>query len=61
MKAYEEAIAATSTDFAPWYIIPSDRKWYRDLAISTLLVQALKDLKMRFPPPEENLDGIVIE
>lgn len=61
MKAYEEAIAATSTDFAPWYIIPSDRKWYRDLAISTLLVQALKDLKMNFPPPEENLDGIVIE
>ncbi len=61
MKAYEEAIAATSTDFAPWYIIPSDRKWYRDLVISTLLVQALKDLKMNFPPPEENLDGIVIE
>jgi PPK2 family polyphosphate:nucleotide phosphotransferase len=61
MTAYEEAIEATSTDFAPWYIIPSDRKWYRDLVIATLLVKALKDLKMSFPPPEENLDNIVIE
>ncbi len=61
MKAYEEAIEATSTDFAPWYIIPSDRKWYRDLVIASLLVKALKDLKMSFPPPEENLDNIVIE
>lgn len=61
MKAYEEAIAATSTDFAPWYIIPADRKWYRDLVISSLLVKALKDLKMSFPSPEENLEGIVIE
>ncbi len=61
MQAYEEAIAATSTNFAPWYIVPSDRKWYRDLVIATLLVKSLKDLKMNFPPPEENLDGIVIE
>lgn len=61
MQAYEEAIAATSTDFAPWYIIPSDRKWFRDLAISSLLVESLRDLKMSFPSPEENLDGILIE
>ena len=61
MQAYEEAIEATSTGFAPWYIIPSDRKWYRDLVIATLLVKSLKDFKMSFPPPEENLDGIVIE
>ena len=61
MKAYEDAIEATSTDFAPWYIVPADRKWYRDLVISTVLVRALKDLKMSFPPPEENLAGLVIE
>jgi PPK2 family polyphosphate:nucleotide phosphotransferase len=61
MQAYEEAITATSTDFAPWYIVPSDRKWYRDLVIATLLVKSLKDLKMSFPPPDENLDGIIIE
>lgn len=61
MKAYQEAIEATSTDFAPWYIIPSDRKWYRDLVISSVLVKALKDLKMSFPPPAEGLDGLVIE
>jgi PPK2 family polyphosphate:nucleotide phosphotransferase len=61
MTAYQEAIEATSTDFAPWYIIPSNRKWYRDLVIASLLVKAMKGLKMCFPPPEEGLDGIVIE
>jgi len=61
MKAYEEAIEATSTDFAPWYIVPSDRKWYRDLVIATTLVKALKDLKMSFPPPADGLEQIIIE
>lgn len=59
--AYQEAIEATSTDFAPWYVVPSDRKWYRDLVISTILVKALKELDMKFPAPEENLENIVIE
>lgn len=61
MKAYEEAIEATSTEFAPWYIVPSDRKWYRDLVIATVLVESLKDQKMSFPPPAEGLESIVIE
>ena len=43
-KAYEDAIAETSTKYAPWYIVPADRKWFRNLMIATILVQTLKDL-----------------
>ena len=59
--AYEEAIAKTSTDYAPWYIIPANRKWYRNLVISTIIINKLKSLKMSYPPPEEGLEGIVID
>lgn len=61
MQAYEDALNKTSTEHAPWYVIPANRKWYRDLVISTILVDTLKGLKMEFPKPEENLDGVVIE
>lgn len=60
-QAYEDALNKTSTKHAPWYIVPADRKWYRDLVISTVLVEALKGLKMKFPEPKDNLDGVVIE
>lgn len=42
MAAYEEALTRCSTDYAPWHIIPANRKWYRDLAISEVLVEALR-------------------
>lgn len=61
MQAYEEVLNKTSTAAAPWYIVPANRKWYRDLVISTILVEALEGLKMKFPAPEENLEGVVIE
>jgi PPK2 family polyphosphate:nucleotide phosphotransferase len=61
MQAYEDALNKTSTEYAPWYVVPSNRKWYRDLVISTVLVETLKGLKMQFPAPEENLNGVVIE
>jgi PPK2 family polyphosphate:nucleotide phosphotransferase len=61
MQAYEDVLSRTSTKVAPWYIVPANRKWYRDLVISTVLVDTLKGLKMKFPEPEENLDGIVVE
>lgn len=61
MEAYEEAISKTSTCHAPWYIIPANRKWYRDLVISSILVETLENLDMKFPPPEEDLTGVVIE
>ncbi|MBN2590776.1 MAG: polyphosphate kinase 2 family protein [Sedimentisphaerales bacterium] len=47
--AYEAAIKQCSTSYAPWYIIPSDRKWFRNLAISTIMVNTLESLDMKFP------------
>ena len=61
MKAYEDVLGRTSTECAPWYIVPANRKWYRDLVVSSVLVDALEGLKMKFPEPEENLDNVVIE
>ena len=49
-RAYEEAISKTSTSPAPWFVIPSDHKWFRDLAISGQIVAALESLRMRYPP-----------
>jgi PPK2 family polyphosphate:nucleotide phosphotransferase len=59
-KAYEEVLNRTNTETAPWYIVPSDRKWYRNLVIGEVIVQALKKLDMKYPQPEENLDGVVV-
>jgi len=47
---YEQVITETSTKYAPWYIVPANRKWYRDLVISTLLVRALENLKNEISP-----------
>ena len=48
VAAYEEMLSRTSTDYAPWYVVPSNRKWYRNLVISTTIIQALEDLEMDF-------------
>jgi PPK2 family polyphosphate:nucleotide phosphotransferase len=61
MTAYEEAISQTSTDWAPWYIIPANRKWYRNVVISRIIVDTLESLKMSYPEPEEDLDEVAIE
>ncbi len=61
MQAYEDVLSKTSTKYAPWYIIPANRKWYRDLVISSVLVDTLEGLKMKYPESKEKLDGIVVE
>ncbi|CAG1015484.1 polyphosphate kinase [Anaerolineales bacterium] len=61
MEAYEDVLSKTSTEYAPWYVVPANRKWYRDLVISSVLVETLEDLKMKYPESEENLDGVIIE
>ena len=61
MEAYEDVLSKTSTEYAPWYVVPANRKWYRDLVISSVLVETLEDLKMKYPESEENLDGVVVE
>ena len=50
-KAYEDAIGKTSTDVAPWFIIPANHKWFRDLAVARILVDTLESLDMKFPEP----------
>jgi PPK2 family polyphosphate:nucleotide phosphotransferase len=61
MQAYEDVLSKTSSEYAPWYIVPANRKWYRDLVISSVLVETLQSLKMKFPEPEDDLNGVVIE
>jgi PPK2 family polyphosphate:nucleotide phosphotransferase len=50
-SAYEDVLSHTSRKHAPWFAIPSDRKWFRNLAISQILVAAMKGLKLEYPAP----------
>jgi len=61
MRAYEDAISRTSTDCAPWYVVPADRKWFRDLLIAETLVGTLKKLKMKYPQPDFDPAAIRID
>ena len=58
---YERAISATSTSWAPWYVVPGDHKWVRDIAVATLLVDVLDGARPRIPEPEAGLDGVIVE
>jgi len=49
-EAYQAALTQCSTDAAPWYVVPADRKWYRDWVIANLLMDALREMEPRFPP-----------
>lgn len=59
--AFADMLGQTSTDYAPWYVIPADRKWFRNLLISRIVVDALEGLDMAYPPPEDGLADIVID
>ncbi|MBL7065148.1 MAG: polyphosphate kinase 2 family protein [Anaerolineae bacterium] len=61
MQAYEDVLSKTSTEWAPWYIVPANRKWYRNLVVATVLVETLEGLHMSYPQPEEGLDDVLIE
>ena len=61
MQAYEDSISATSTPWAPWYIVPSNKKWYRNLVVASTLEKSLKALNMHYPEPVDDLSKIVIE
>ncbi|MBV9821257.1 MAG: polyphosphate kinase 2 family protein [Actinobacteria bacterium] len=56
-SAYAAAIAATSTEWAPWYIVPGDAKWYRNWAISQLLYDALAGMKLSYPPADFDIEA----
>lgn len=61
MKAYGDALSRTSTKEAPWYVVPADKKWYRNLVIASVLVGSLEKLDIARPEPAEDLTGVVIE
>ena len=58
VKAYEEALSRCSTEEAPWFIIPSNHKWSRNLAVSQIIVEALEDLDMKLPPPSFDVSKV---
>lgn len=60
-KAYEAALSATSTEHAPWYVVPSDSKRHRNLMVAELLVAAMSGLDLAFPPGRPELTGLKVE
>ncbi len=50
-----------TTEWAPWHVIPANQKWYRNLAVTKVIVEKLRELNPEFPPAEEGITGIRIE
>jgi PPK2 family polyphosphate:nucleotide phosphotransferase len=61
MAAYEEVLRRCSTATAPWYLIPANRNWFRNLAIAEILADTIDDLKPAYPAPTEDLSKVVVE
>lgn len=52
VEAYEDVLSKTNSDSAPWHVIPANKKWYRNLVVSSVIVETLRALKMQYPTPE---------
>jgi PPK2 family polyphosphate:nucleotide phosphotransferase len=59
--AFEDALSETSTDEAPWYLVPANRNWLRNLAIAEILADTLDDLDPQYPPAEEGVEGTTVD
>ena len=59
-RAYEVALSETSTAYAPWYVIPANRKWYRNLVVSSILIETLEEMDLQYPQPDRPLQNLVI-
>ena len=60
-EAYEDALNATDTEWAPWHVVPADHKWFRNLTVARLVAEALERLDPKWPPPEEDLEKFAAE
>jgi PPK2 family polyphosphate:nucleotide phosphotransferase len=60
-EAYEEALHRCSTDWAPWYVIPANRKWFRNHLVAELIVKALDRMKLKYPPPTVDISKVVLD
>ena len=58
VEAYEDALSRCSTDVAPWFVMPADKKWFRNLAVSHILVHALERLDLKFPKPSFDVSRV---
>ena len=58
IEAYQDALGATSTSWAPWFVIPADHKWFRNLAISQIVADTMDDMGLKLPPPHVDLAEI---
>jgi polyphosphate kinase 2 (PPK2 family) len=58
-RAYEAMLSRTSTEHAPWYVVPANRRWYRNLVVSQILIDALEEMSPQYP--KTDVDGIVVE
>jgi PPK2 family polyphosphate:nucleotide phosphotransferase len=61
MAAYEDAISKCSTPYAPWYVIPANKKWYRNLVVARTIADTIDALNPQFPKPEEDLSKVLIK
>ena len=60
-SAYADALRKCSTDDAPWFVVPSDHKWYRNWVLSDTIVRAMKKMDLEYPEPADGLDKIVVD
>ena len=56
-EAYQAMLDRTSTDYAPWHVVPCDRKWYSRLAVTELLIEALEGLNLSWPPADFDVEA----
>ncbi|HUJ50896.1 MAG TPA: polyphosphate kinase 2 family protein [Bryobacteraceae bacterium] len=61
IEAYEEALHRCSTQWAPWYVIPANKKWFRNYLVAELVVQALDRMRLKYPPPSVDISKVVLE
>jgi PPK2 family polyphosphate:nucleotide phosphotransferase len=59
-RAYEDVLSKCSTPWAPWYIVPANREWYRDLVVARVIVETLRGFDMQYPAPEPGIEQVVV-
>lgn len=61
IKAYEAVLSKTSKPYAPWFIVPADRKWFRNIVVSEILKETLEDMDLKLPKPAFDVEGMKVE
>ena len=61
MEAYQDALQKCSTEWGPWYVVPADHKWYRNWAISEIIVRTIEKLDLHYPPPLKDADKVKVK